>query len=154
MSPALRERLSWWHLKAQRETKDHWVRFVLYYLIFDAFISDGSGSGRDESKLVWFFENDNSLKESFRGGWKTKLIPQAKALRSFSPIRDMRSGSTREVVLDDEEDIEQIIRFIYQIRCNLFHGSKDVMNERDSSLVDHAGQFLKDSIDWWLVSTR
>ncbi len=152
MNPELRNKLSWWHLKAKKE-KDLWVRFVLYYLIFDAFISDGSGSGNDQEKLRWFVNSENSLKASIDGGWQTRLLPLAKILKGMSPVQDMRPGSTRDVSVIDENNLEEVFAVIYQIRCNLFHGSKDVMNGRDSNLVEHAGNFLRYMIDWWFVST-
>lgn len=37
------DRIDWWHLKAERE-KDPWIRFILYYFIFDAYLSEGSQS--------------------------------------------------------------------------------------------------------------
>lgn len=154
MNRELRHRISWWHLRAKRETKDYWIRFVLYYLIFDAFISNESGSGNDKTKLRWFYDNNNSLKGSFKACWNTKLLPQARALKSICPVYDMRPGSTKSVTINDETNIEEIFNVIYQIRCNLFHGSKDVMNSRDSNLVYHAGQFLRSAIDWWLLSTK
>lgn len=151
MDPELRYRLSWWHIKAKKES-DLWVRFVLYYLIFDAYISDGSGSGNDKNKLDWFSKTPNSLRDSMNGCWQTKLLPMSKTLKGMSPIYDMRPNSNDSVSIKNEEDIGEIFQFIYQIRCNLFHGSKDVTNGRDSNLVEFAGIFLRDAIDWWMVS--
>lgn len=154
MDQELKNRLSWWHLKAKRERKDYWVRFVLYYLIFDAFISSESGKGNDIQKLRWFYDNNNSFKDSFDGCWRTRLLPQAQELKSLCPVYDMRPGSSRNVTINDENDVSEVFDVIYQIRCNLFHGSKDVIDENDSNLVYYAGQFMKEAIDWWLVSTE
>lgn len=102
--------------------------------------------------MRWFLDNDNPLRKSFNGCWETRLLPEAKALKSLSPILDMRPDFTREVFLNDETNLEEIFNFIFQIRCNLFHGSKDMTNGKDSNLVKYAGDFLKDSIDWWWAS--
>lgn len=153
MDPLFKNRIEWWHLLAKKQ-EDHWIRFILYYIIFDAYLTNESQASGDMAKIRWFIDNENSLKTSFSGCWKTKLLPQAKALKSFSPIRDMRPGSRDTVVLKDETNVSEVIRFIYQIRSNLFHGSKDRMDDKDSSLVFHGGEFLREAIDWWLVSTR
>lgn len=152
MDPQFRYRISWWHLRAKKE-KDPWIRFVIYYFIFDAYLSYGSQSGNDAKKLKWFLTHKNPLKSSFDGCWKTRLLPQARALKALSPVFDMRPGSSKKAELKDENNYEEIFNFIYQIRCNLFHGSKDRMSSRDSSLVFHAGEFLRDAINWWIVST-
>lgn len=151
MSPELKERISWWHLKAKNEN-DLWVRFVLYWIIFDAYLSAGSGTSGDSKKLRWFFDNQNSLKNTLDGGWRTKLVPSAKALKSLCPIKDMSPGSTKSINITDPENLEQVIRAIYQIRCNLFHGSKNTMSSRDSNLVEFAGKYMRDMVDWWLVN--
>ncbi len=151
MDELFKNKLSWWHLKAQREKKDPWVRFVLYYLIFDAYITKYSGSNTDKGKLKWFVENSNSLRDSISDSWTTKLLPEVNALKSFSPIQDMRPNPTTDTVLADVESYKEIFDFIYQIRCNLFHGSKDLQDTRDSNLVFHGGQFLRFMIDWWIV---
>jgi hypothetical protein len=151
MNSELRDRLSWWNIRAKKE-KDPWIRFVLYYMIFDAFITDGSNSGNDKKKLRWFLDNQNSLKDSLGGCWGTWLLPQVRGLKGMSPIYDMRPGSSRFIQITDENNLEQIFMSIYQIRCNLFHGSKDMMNTRDADLVYFGGEFLRNSIRWWLVS--
>ncbi len=63
-------KLSWWHFKAKKE-KDPWIRFVLYYLIFDAYITRYSRSNTDKGKLRWFLENGNPLRDSMKDSWKT-----------------------------------------------------------------------------------
>jgi len=153
MDQLFKDKLSWWHLKAKREGKDPWVRFVLYYLIFDAYITKYSGSNTDKGKLEWFIENSNPLKDSIKGSWNTKLLPEVNALKSFSPIQDMRPVPIADTILSDVESYKEIFNFIYQIRCNLFHGSKDLKDARDASLVFHGGQFLRFMIDWWMVKS-
>lgn len=143
-------RLSFWYSKAKRE-KDPWVRFLLYYIIFDAYITQYSGQNKDAEKLKWFIENSNSLRDSLSDSWTTKLLPEVNALKSFSPIQDMRPNPSADTVLKDTDSYKEIFNFIYQIRCNLFHGSKDLRDSRDSNLVFHGGQFLKFMIDWWIV---
>lgn len=142
-------RISWWHLRAKRE-KDHWIRFILYYFMFDAYLSEGSKSGNDQVKLKWFLNTPNPLKNKLKDLSK-KLLDSARALKDMSPVRDMRPGSSKISAIKNENDLGEVVRFIYQIRCNLFHGSKDRMDGRDSNLVYYAGEFLRDAINWWLA---
>jgi hypothetical protein len=144
-----KNKLSLWHQKAKKE-KDPWVKFVLYYLIFDAYTTKYSGSNNDAGKLDWFLGSNNSLRDSIAGSWKSKLLPMAQALKALSPVSDMRPRPVESVALEDVESYEEIFKFIYQIRCNLFHGSKDLQDSRDKNLVHFGGKFLEAMIDWWM----
>ncbi len=42
-----------------------------------------------------------------------------------------------------QERIKALFMMIYQVRCNLFHGSKEVSNPRDVKLVKCAGEILE-----------
>lgn len=150
MDQQFKDRISWWHLRVKKE-KDHWIRFILYYFIFDAYLGENSGKSNNTKKLKWFLNNPNPLKDSFSDIWDNKLLPEVKVLKSFSPIKDMRPNFNEKVALNDENNLKEIFQFIYQIRCNLFHGAKDRMDDKDSSLVESAGNFLRYSIDWWLI---
>lgn len=150
MDPLFKNKLSWWQLKAKKE-KDPWVKFFLYYQIFDSYITKYSGSNTDKGKLKWFVESDNSMKNSLPDSWKTKLLPYAKALQSLSPVHDMRPNPGPDTILNDPENLKEIFDFIYQIRCNLFHGAKDLHDQRDASLVFYGGEFLRTMIDWWIL---
>lgn len=58
------------------------------------------------------------------------------------PIRDVREIFP-DVVIENEYDYENVIRALYRIRCNLFHGGKDINEPRDQSLVSNAGALLR-----------
>jgi len=70
-------------------------------------------------------------------------------LKNLSPVEDMRPGHRGKLIeLNDINNLEEVILFIYKIRCNLFHGSKDPMNSRDASLVELSGEILEKWIVW------
>ena len=65
----------------------------------------------------------------------------AVALVARSPIEDMRPRHRGELrYLADSDNFEQVVRFIYQIRCNLFHGGKSPIERRDADLVVLGGE--------------
>jgi len=140
--------IGWWKLKGQRET-DPFIKFFFFYVCFDAWITNLSQKDADQDKLKWFFDNDNYLKTYWSDIQSSITKSWIKNLSNLSPIYDMRpEHRSRTVVFDDVENFEQMVRFIYQIRCNLFHGSKDPMNARDSNLVDLSGKILEKWIIW------
>lgn len=62
-------------------------------------------------------------------------------------VRDMRSTTGRTVKLlstDDKLTAVQLAKVIYQIRCNLFHGEKDLYSPDEQRLVAWAFNILRD----------
>lgn len=151
MNEELGQRLGFWMLKAE-ENSDIWIRFLIYWMIFDSYLTEESGRDRDKDRLRWFLESENDLKNKFREQWKLSgnLLKNLKAL---SPIWDLRptKRSTTLVHLEDIEDERQVLGFLYQIRCNTFHGGKDLASERDAQLVRYAGELLREPIKAWLI---
>lgn len=142
--------IGWWQLKGSRET-DPFIKFFFFYVCFDAWITAESGEDRDDRKLEWLFENDNCLKNKWGEIQSTTTKSWISNLKNLSPVEDMRPRHRGEYTyLNNVESFEDVIRFIYQIRCNLFHGSKNPMNNRDASLVDLSGMILQKWIVWAL----
>lgn len=148
MNENIKTLIGWWKFKGQRES-DPFIKFFFFYICFDAWITALSQKDADQDKLEWFFNNDNCLKSHWQDIQSSITKSWIKNLSNLSPIYDMRLGHrNRTVVLDDVENFEQIVKFIYQIRCNLFHGSKNLMDARDSNLVDLSGRILEKWIIW------
>lgn len=149
MDESIKYLIGWWKLKGQRES-DPFIKFFFFYVCFDAWITSESGIDSDRDKIRWFLTNDNCLKEQRSGFWQASRAQSLlRNLRNLSPVEDMRPGHRGEHrELNDIDNLEEVVWFIYQIRCNLFHGSKDPMNPRDANLVELAGELLEKWIVW------
>jgi|SRR3989338_5166603 len=126
---------------------DQWLDFMLCWMIFDAYLTKISHCDKDRDKLNYFYQNKNDFKDCILQKWNS-LKPLK--LKGFSPIQDMRPNSSRVVYLKDENSLEHTFNFVYQIRCNLFHGAKDIKDTRDAELVRHGVKFLRACIDYWM----
>lgn len=118
---------------------------MLCWMIVDAYLTEVSQCDRDREKLNYFYQNNCDF--------KTRLVNRklnATKLKELSPIKDMRPNSEKIVYLNDENNLEQVFDFLYQIRCNLFHGAKNVKNSRDYELVSRGAKFLRAAIDNWM----
>ena len=148
-----KERMVWWYAKLNniklKIWQDPWLDFMLCWMIFDAYLTEISQSGLDRDKLNYFYQNNCDFKTRILAKWNS-LSGYALKFKELSPIQDMRPNSNRTVVLQDENNLEQVLNFVYQIRCNLFHGAKDVKNERDAELVRRGAKFLRTAIDFWM----
>lgn len=149
VNQSFKERMVWWYAKLNNVKlqiwKDPWLDFMLCWMMFDAYLTEISQCDRDSDKLNYFYQNDNDF--------KSRLISKGlngSRLKELSPVRDMRPNVNQEVHLHNENDLEQVFNFVYQIRCNLFHGAKDLKNDRDTELVRHGAKFLRSALDVWM----
>ncbi len=148
MNENIKTLIGWWKLKGERQA-DPFIKFFLFYICFDAWLTAESGEDIDREKIRWFIHNDNCLKEKWQDIQSSETKSWLNSLKADSPIEDMRPRQGgREVCLNDIENLEEVVNFIYQIRCNLFHGSKSPMNKKDANLVEFSGKILEKWIKW------
>ena len=149
MNKNIKALIGLWKLKGQQEN-DPFVKFFFFYVCFDAWITAESSEDVDTRKLRWFLSTNNCLKKRRLDFWASPQTQSLlKNLKNLSPIEDARPNHRREYkVLRDINNLEEVVHFIYQIRCNLFHGSKNPMDRRDAELVDLSGRLLEQWITW------
>ena len=150
MNDNLKNTIDWWILREKKLSKkayDPFVRFFIYYMCLDAHMVSGSGADNDSQKLDWLKDTNNPLKQLFVN--KEFNTSDLGGLMQYPRIEDMRPNHRGEYKdLQDISNFNQVIDFIYQIRCNLFHGQKSPANDKDSTLVECAGRFLSNWIRW------
>lgn len=155
---SFKERMVWWYAKLNNVKlkiwNDPWLDFMLCWMIFDAYLSEISRSGADSGKLKYFYQTKCDFKDNILSEWNSQLLGYVNKLKKLSPINDMRPGSNKMVYLNDEKDLEQTFKFIYQIRCNLLHGAKDIKNAKDAELVCFAAKFLRSSLNCWMYGKK
>jgi hypothetical protein len=116
----IKDLISWWVLKAEKE-EDPFYKFFTFYICFDAWITAGSGKSSDKDKLSWFIDTDNELKRLWRENIRND---QLEILKGYSPIKDMRPDKRGNYInLTDIANFQEVVMFIYQIRCNRYKGS-------------------------------
>ncbi len=150
MNENLKNIVDWWILREKKLSKDNldpFVRFFIYYMCLDAYMVSESEADSDTQKIDWLKNSDNSLKQLFID--KEFDTSDLQGLMQYPRIEDMRPNHRGEYKeLKDTSDFSQVVDFIYQIRCNLFHGQKSPVNGKDLTLVDLSGRFLGNWIRW------
>lgn len=153
VNQGFKERMVWWYAKLNnirlKIWQDPWLDFMVCWIIFDAYLTEISQSGSDRGRLNYFYRSKCDFKNHIMSKW-TSLSGYAAKLKELSPVQDMRPNSGRTVELKDENNLEQTFDFIYQIRCNLFHGAKDIKSDRDTELVRRSAKFLRTAIGYWM----
>lgn len=143
----------WYEKKALRETEPIF-KFLCLWICFNAWLAYRSQKDRDCEMLDWLKQETNSdLITVYENARRTKSFDNL--LKSFVrmfPIHDSR-GMRNSIKINDENDRGNIIKGIYQVRCNLFHGGKEANNFRDQQLVkvcaDILEQWIGKLIDLW-----
>jgi len=59
-------------------------------------------------------------------------------------VRDPRNGKVKKYIIEENDKTIKLFLLIYQIRCNLFHGSKWMISKRDNDLVRESVDVLQD----------
>lgn len=153
ISQDFKTRMAWWYFKLSNVKlkiwQDPWLDFMLCWMIFDAYLTEISQSGTDREKLTYFYQNNCDFKSRILTKWNS-LSGYTAQLKKLSPIQDMRPGSHKIIHLKDENNLQEIFNFVYQIRCNLFHGAKNIKNAKDAKLVQCGAKFLRACIDTWM----
>ena len=155
MDNTTKQRMLHWKAKADDVYTDHWMRLIMYWIIFDAYLSANAPAGarREREKREWFYASQNELKTIFERLW---ALPDYQhllgILRQESPVystNPSEAGAQKE--LNDIASTREILEFVYQIRCNLFHGGKDLNDARDNRLTKVAEQLFDQAFDEYLA---
>lgn len=152
MDHETRESMLIWKHRAD-EIPDPFVQFFILYMCLDNWMTIGSGLANDQGKKHWIEKNGNLLSKYWSEAPHLSL-EHLHRLKELSPIEDLRPTHRGHFTnLDDIDDFRNVVDFIYQIRCNLFHGGKNASRSRDSKLVDYSSRVLREWIDFILHST-
>jgi len=152
MNSETRNIITWWKIKSAEQT-DPFIKFFIMYMCLDAWMTSGSMSDSDAKKLRWLKITDNPLKEHWYNAPRKKIYLQG--LKKIGEVEDMRPNHRDEYkYLTNIDDFDQVIEFIYQIRCNLFHGGKSPVNTKDRRLATLSSELLTNWIEWTLIQTK
>lgn len=146
---------SWYHNKAKNETEPFY-KFLCLWICFNAWLDFSSEKNTDAEMINWLVSStavSSDLIRSYENMSITTVGRQhLENLVSFSPIKDAR-GDRAGIVIASTNDRENIIRAIYRVRCNLFHGGKQLNNSRDIKLINCVngvlGKWIPELIAIW-----
>jgi len=69
-------RFVWWFQKLNYQN-DSFIRFIVLWFIFNAWITTISQKDRDRSALNWFYKNRSNLKDIAKQIWQKSEIQDA-----------------------------------------------------------------------------
>jgi len=112
-------------------------RFIALWISFNGYCTMLS-SGSQESRMMEWVKRNHGFKNAYHE--MLDASPEFRRcleeLKSLCPVIDMRPGlGYKSKTITDIRNFDQTLDVIYKIRCNLFHGSKDLTSERDKRLA-------------------
>jgi hypothetical protein len=126
-----------WHQRARREA-DLISKFVFLWFCFNASLAFESEEDTDREMLIWLTgprAAASQLRATFDLAMSSDVfVGYLRTLVNLSPITST-GRRRREVRIDSPKDFGGIVKGIYQVRCNLFHGGKRASDLRDQKLV-------------------
>jgi hypothetical protein len=113
-----------WYGKSKGE-RDNFVKFFLLWICFNAWLEYRSGEDTDKKMIDWLVNQSRTSSDLVESYERRKNTADFKSYLKFlvdnSPFKDSR-GKGSGITVKDEDDFENIVKAIYRIRCNLFHG--------------------------------
>lgn len=134
-----------WLTRAEANRKlDDGDRFIALWIAFNGWLKSKYGEDKRDYQLIADLSQDSGVEIVFQNMRETsrefKLL-----LEGFEhcTILDMRIPGDRSKAKKYTKDFPSFLQTIYQIRCNLFHGRKDVDEDKnDQYLVALAYRLL------------
>ena len=130
-----------------------YFQFIVLWISFNTFYSAKFKKGRDSDKVKEFY-NDSSAQTVYSSLFE---IGSQERMGIISEFKETNASLDRDVVFDmrfprskekakkfvsENSNINNFFDVVYQIRCNLFHGGKEVNDGCDEKLVAWAYKYL------------
>ncbi len=156
MEKRIKNLVKTWYEKAKFE-QDPFPKFIFLWICFNAWLDYKSDKFLDSEMIRWLIEQTPSTSDlvlSYENAKKTEpFMENLKTLANMSPIYDSR-GRRNPIKIKDESDFENMVKAIYRVRCNLFHGGKEANDSRDKKLVEVSKRILEKWIGNLITSWR
>lgn len=139
-----KEFIETWVERAARESEvvDEGDKFMCIWIAFNAWLKDEYSETDSDKTLIERVKQNITLWRLFEelknnDGYK-QLLTELSRYR----ILDMRDPQNESKIKQYNGSFESLIAVLYQIRCNLFHGRKNIEEKKEYKLVALARKIL------------
>lgn len=129
-----------WIKRAEQENEGSVFQFVSYYIAFNYLYNESASldcGNLSEKKLLKKYIV--SVAEKYNFNPYKSLSADSELLKG---VHQEKSNKETDKTKLQDEDIEELFTGIYYVRCNLFHGSKSMYNERNCRLISDSCKVL------------
>lgn len=121
-----------WKEKGNKES-DEFSKFICYWIAFNCWLYTITNETKDGKALKELYNKPaecNKFIQLTDDNFKSRL----ENFKKVCPIKNDRENRPKKNI-SDVNNFKEVVGAIYQIRCNLFHGSKADENLRDSKVI-------------------
>ncbi|MBR5512788.1 MAG: hypothetical protein IKV85_02225 [Ruminococcus sp.] len=149
-----------WYKRGLKFKRDHITKFMMHWIAFNWLYSEYRKMNRnnngkkkhnynDEKECIEKYVNNKIMYLKKYNAYSTDAYD--KIINREGGIREGTNGDINDYVIEayrklknrrNSSNVKYLFLIIYQIRCNLFHGSKS-LNESDVKLVEWASVILE-----------
>ena len=128
-----------WYRYGNEKKDDFFIRFMMYWIGFNWLYSqmeydeNGNKFPNEREKVIAYYKKHKRKFERI----DYFLLPGIEVLLNH-PVNGKKGLQQRL----KEGNTDALLLTLYQVRCNLFHGSKSLHNERDIALVKASANIL------------
>lgn len=126
----------WYNRSQKRRTKAFTIfdQFISLWVAFNSWGTFVTKQSKDRD-MINTIKNNKVLVDRYDSLIKDDQFKNDISRLAKYGILDMRPGyEDRLTQIQDQNDFGQVLDAIYQVRCNLFHGQKDIMIPHDREL--------------------
>jgi hypothetical protein len=143
-----------WYAISQRKSIDQsdvFFKFIAVYIAFNAIYDCRYEYEHDPARKIEKFSEDEFIKMRHKNLLvaDTEYYSAVKRLAEKGII-NMQKPKEEPFRIKRLEYLNQVMRCIYQVRCNLFHGDKSPGDPRDVNLVESSYIILSLLIKPWI----
>ena len=127
------------------------VGFMILWTAYNSSYNRSNFHGNDQSRFIQYF---TSIAERYVGEHESEIVDGFKSTKTGGRehVKNLDRRRSRSTVTfyfknkngeEESVNLNKLARTIYIIRCNLFHGDKDIVdNEGDKELIKWAYELL------------
>jgi hypothetical protein len=134
-----------WLQRAERgkEYIDDGDRFISLWIAFNGWMKGKFGEAVKDSTLVKRVKDSGEVQQIFENMKNDKKFAELLQQLSTYTVIDMRYPNDNNRLKKYAGNLDSLMCVLYQVRCNLFHGRKDVEeDQKDFELVRLSYQIL------------
>jgi len=134
-----------WLQRAERgkEYIDDGDRFISLWIAFNGWMKGKFGEAVKDSTLVKRVKKSGEVQQIFKNMKNDKKFAELLQQLSTYTVIDMRYPNDNSRLKKYDGNLDSLMGVLYRVRCNLFHGRKDVEeDQKDFELVRLSYQIL------------
>lgn len=132
-----------WFKRGQKEEAGSIFQFFCYFIAFNCLYEKNQGN--DRKKIEQLVKNEIIPHFSDKA---SSILEEGAAFYNKPEACFRRERPVTKLTKDSP--LKDVFLNIYQVRCNLFHGSKAMDTSRDSTLVSTGANVLERFLKMWI----